>query len=230
MLDVEAHTAPMKTAKLLFYVYELCDSDGVVFYVGKGKGGRIHQHEAKARRGIKSHLCNKIRKIATAGGTVIKRVVLETDDEGAAFAEEIRRIAQYGRDNLTNQTDGGDGPANPSQEVRDKIAAGRRGVIASEETRAKQRAAKLGTHQSEATKDKIRKAQTGMKHPWSADVIRENRDKFTRDGKKVKWSAEHKRKFIEKRTGHIVTQETRDRISASKKGGIPWNKGKKTTK
>lgn len=100
-----------------FYVYtlsyppELARPDGSVFYVGKGTGRRIHRHEEEARRGHDCHKCNVIRKIWRVGGQVVKAIVLETLDEQAALDHERALIAAYGRDNLCNLTDGGEGVA-----------------------------------------------------------------------------------------------------------------------
>lgn len=45
------------------YVYIYAYPDGRVFYVGKGKGNRILDHEAEARKGINSRKCDIIRSI-----------------------------------------------------------------------------------------------------------------------------------------------------------------------
>jgi len=42
-----------------------------------------------------------------------------------------------------------------------------------------------------------------------------------------KQTEEHKRKIGEALRGHVVSEETRNRISVSSKGNAPWNKGKK---
>lgn len=192
-----------------FYVYELRDECGVPFYVGKGSGRRLHIHERRARAGYNSHCANKIRLILRRGGKVSTAVVFETDDEHAAFAEERRLIALYGRATLTNKTDGGDGVSNPPAEARAKIAAARRGVVASEATREKQRAAKLGKPRSAETRAKIAKAQRGSKHPWAVQP------KGSFKGRK------HSPETIEKmraaKRGHVVSPETRRKISEAKR-------------
>lgn len=204
----------------MFYVYELRDQNGKPFYVGKGSNSRMHAHEKRAARGIVSPVCAKIRKLWRLGGAVRCVVVYTAPDEQAAFAEERRLIAYYGRANLTNQTDGGDGPSNPSQRVRLLISAARRGRVASEATRNRQRLAKLGTKQSAETKAKISATQRGAKHPWAAQSGANLGSGFAGH----KWSAEHRAKFLAKRCGHSVSAETRAKISKSKKGQIPWNK------
>jgi hypothetical protein len=98
-----------------FYVYILCRPDkrapggGRAFYVGKGSGGRIYDHEAEARKGHACYKCRVIRKVWSQGGTIQRYTVFVTDDEQEAYDEEKRLIASYGRKNLTNGTDGGEG-------------------------------------------------------------------------------------------------------------------------
>ncbi len=94
-----------------FYAYVLYHPNGEPFYFGKGSGSRILRHEEDARRGNNCHRCNVIRKIWREGCDVRKEIVFQTENEEAAFAEERRLIALYGRENLCNLTDGGEGPA-----------------------------------------------------------------------------------------------------------------------
>ena len=197
----------------MFYVYELRDAAGVPFYIGKGSKRRMHQHEIHARAGKKSHTCDKIRKIWKAGQQITKAIVFSSPEESAAFAEEIRLIAYYGRGTLTNKTDGGDGVRNLAQESRERIAASRRGKIASEATRNRQRLAKLGARHTPETKAKIAAKQRTIKKPWARKSGANLGSGFA--GKK--WSAEHRAKFIAARIGHKVSKATRRKISRSKK-------------
>ncbi len=93
-----------------FYVYELRDEVGKVFYVGKGQGGRIKCHERDAEAGKKSPCAEAIQKIWDRGFSVRSEIVFRTDSEIEAFSEEIRRIEVYGKDDLVNRSDGGSGP------------------------------------------------------------------------------------------------------------------------
>ena len=93
-----------------FYVYELVDPrDESVFYVGKGKAGRIDQHEVEARKGRQSRKCERIREIEAAGFAIVKRKASRHADEAEAYDAEADLICQYGLDALTNVVPGGRG-------------------------------------------------------------------------------------------------------------------------
>ncbi len=92
-----------------FYNYVLMRPDGTVFYVGKGTGNRINDHEKDAHKGVQSYKCNVIRQIWADGGGVLKQKVAFHDTEEDAYELEILLIKFFGRENLTNLTDGGEG-------------------------------------------------------------------------------------------------------------------------
>jgi predicted DNA-binding transcriptional regulator AlpA len=91
---------PKPTKK--YYVYTLAYPNGEVFYVGKGTGDRIHQHEYEAARSGKeaSYYYNNpekhaiIRGIWAQGGQVKKEIVFETDIEQDAYIYEWTLINQ----------------------------------------------------------------------------------------------------------------------------------------
>lgn len=92
----------------MFYIYELIDPrNGKVFYVGKGKRGRINAHEREARKGVQSLKCDMIREIEAEGLTIKKHKVRTFTDERAAYAAEADLIVFYGLHNLTNVAPGG---------------------------------------------------------------------------------------------------------------------------
>lgn len=117
----------MSSVSQEYYVYILVRPDGRVFYVGKGKNNRIFDHDKEARRGHRCYKCNIIRKIWEQGKTYQRYFVFTTTDENEAYAYERELIAQYGRGNLANLTDGGEGLSNPTAETREKLAASSRG-------------------------------------------------------------------------------------------------------
>lgn len=91
-----------------YYVYELRDPrSGAVFYIGKGKGNRIHAHEKEAERGVESPKCNVIRDIWAAGLQVEKNVIARFVDEVEAYAAEKAIIDDIGLHNLANIAPGG---------------------------------------------------------------------------------------------------------------------------
>lgn len=119
----------LSSAGVRFYVYILCKPDGTPFYVGKGVGRRIFQHEAEAWNTARaSHKLNIIRRIRRDGGEVAYAIDSFFEVEADAHARERELIALYGRHDqgrgpLTNQLDGGEGAANPSAEVQARHAA-----------------------------------------------------------------------------------------------------------
>lgn len=93
----------------------LPDAKGRIFYVGKGSGKRIDKHEKIALKinckeyKINTHLYRKINHILQEGLKVIKIKFAHFEDEHLAHECEIWKIAKFGRENLCNKTDGGEG-------------------------------------------------------------------------------------------------------------------------
>lgn len=93
-----------------FYVYFLIDPrNNNVFYIGKGKGKRINDHEYQALRGVCSKKCNKIKSIIESGNKIIKYKIAGFDNEQDAYDYESICINNFGLDNLTNMVAGGAG-------------------------------------------------------------------------------------------------------------------------
>lgn len=91
-----------------YYVYELADPrTGEVFYVGKGKGWRINQHEKEARSGAETPKCRLIRDIEADGHAIIKRKIKWFADEQDAYDFEADHIQSIGWGKLTNLALGG---------------------------------------------------------------------------------------------------------------------------
>lgn len=88
-----------------FYVYLLGRPDGSVFYVGKGTGDRINNHEYEAHHGCTCKKCQVIRTIWHAGENVVKRVIFQTDTEKEALYYEAQLIYKF-RSQLTNKKQG----------------------------------------------------------------------------------------------------------------------------
>jgi hypothetical protein len=109
-----------------FYVYVLHRPDGTPFYVGKGIDDRVLDHVAEARNTMRlSHKLNVIRSLYCKGLRVGYRIDGSYEDEVQAHNRERYLIRTIGRHDLkrgplTNQTDGGEGTSNPSEESRQR--------------------------------------------------------------------------------------------------------------
>lgn len=105
------------------YVYALIDPrDSAVFYIGKGKGRRMFEHEHEAARGEK-YVTNpekraRIDAILSAGLRVSHQVVAQFGSEADAFNAERELIARL--PGLTNRNRGRKGvsPSELSQEAK----------------------------------------------------------------------------------------------------------------
>lgn len=87
-----------------YYVYVLARPDGSPFYVGKGQGKRLLEHEAEARRHhpfgeTNPFKCNVIRKILREGGSVVYRVVdvFDQEKQSACLELEAKLIREFRR-------------------------------------------------------------------------------------------------------------------------------------
>lgn len=92
------------------YVYALIDPrDGLTFYIGKGTGRRMHQHEKDVSRGrgVNSAKCTRIAEILAAGMNVQHKILSEHATEALAYAAERAAIAAH--QSLTNANAGGGG-------------------------------------------------------------------------------------------------------------------------
>lgn len=114
----------LSTPKTGFYVYTL--SDDTVFYVGKGAQYRIHAHEKEARTSCWCPKCMKIRSIWARCREVQKAIVFVTSIEDEACQYERQLIAEIGRGNLLNRTNGGEGKQRVTEEERQSRAAYRK--------------------------------------------------------------------------------------------------------
>jgi hypothetical protein len=101
------------------YVYHLIDpQDGVVFYVGRGTGRRMFDHERQTRHGRvphnNRHLFYKIRQVLKRGDSIVYKKIVENVGVYAASEFEISEIKSQRETNpkLTNIGDGGEGGDN----------------------------------------------------------------------------------------------------------------------
>jgi hypothetical protein len=92
-----------------YYVYCLYRPDGHPFYVGKGSGKRLHDHERDKNN---PHKRNIIALATRCGQEIDKRKLVEGLQEEDAYELERFLIQEIGREPqgpLVNLTDGGDG-------------------------------------------------------------------------------------------------------------------------
>ena len=172
--------------KNIFYVYVHRRNDtGSVFYVGKGSRNRAFW---KNNRNKHWHF------IVDKHGYKVE-IVINNLTEQYAFDLEKELIAFYGRSNLCNYSDGGDGSS---------------GAIRTEEMKNHMREKMLGRKFSDATIKKMK-------------IAANNRSKETREkqasairGRKL--TEEHKLKISISGIGRITSEESRKKISDFHKG------------
>jgi len=169
-----------------YYVYLHTRNDtGEVFYVGKGQGRRAwwkngrnkHWHFLSQKHGYEVHIW---RNELT---------------EAQAFEIEKERISFYGRKNLCNYTDGGDGASGAKKTEAQKLHMKEKmlGRKFSEQTLQKMKIA--ASQRSNETRQKQTDAIRGRKH-----------------------SEEHKQKISATGIGRTPTEATRKKISDAHKG------------
>ncbi len=108
------------------YIYILHRPNGDPFYVGKGQKTRVFDHETEANgTSAKTHKLNIIRSVIRRGEKLRYTIHAAFDCHDDALSEEISLIKSIGRYDqgdgpLTNQTDGGEGGLNPSEDSKER--------------------------------------------------------------------------------------------------------------
>lgn len=118
-----------------FYVYEHWRPDkSEPFYVGKGRGRRAWKLKAR-----NPHHGNVLALLKGSGLKVDVRIIHAGLSAEDAYAAEIARIAflRGSGVRLTNQTGGGEGSLNPSEELRSRLSAMLRSYAWTTDRRAK---------------------------------------------------------------------------------------------
>lgn len=140
-----------------FYVYvHRRRSDTRVFYVGKGRAKRAWEKNRK-----NSHWQSVVKK----HGLCVE-IVQSGMQEWWAFELERELIAFYGRDNLCNFTDGGEGSSGyvQSEQTKIKKTIAQKNAFSSLESKAKRSIASSLRLRTDSEKEKLRIAQTGKKY------------------------------------------------------------------
>ena len=175
-----------------FYVYvHRRATDGRVFYVGKGKGNRYKSSSVR----------NRHWKFVADKHGFISDIVMRFNDEQCAFSFERALIKHYGKENLCNYSDGGEGSS---------------GVVVSEETRKKLSLAMTGKKRSDAMKAKMSKLKTGNKYSLGKTHSDESKKRMSDAQKGKIVSDDTRRKLSEANIGKKLSQETKEKMSASR--------------
>lgn len=153
-----------------FYVYiHRKQSNGEVFYVGKGKDKRAWRRDGRT---------DYWHRVVNKHGVVVE-IVLSGLQEWYAFELETDLITLYGRKDLgegylINMADGGEGASGviATDEVRAKMSAARMGMVFSEEHRQNLSKAHAGKILTESTKAKMSKYRKGRPHhdEWNKNL------------------------------------------------------------
>lgn len=165
-----------------FYVYvHRRKTDGSIFYVGKGRYSR--HIEKKGRSKYWQSTANKY------GWT--SEIVMRFNEEGCAFSFERALIKFYGKENLCNLSDGGEGCS---------------GVVRSDETRRKLSQSHTGKSLSKEHKESIRRKTQSQDH----------RDRLS----SILLSDDVRKKLVESATRQFDTDEKKARHTKAC-GGVP---------
>jgi len=145
-----------------FYVYQYVTEDLVPYYIGKGKGKRMHAEHTFTVLPPKER-----RLIIKDGLTEIEALILENE----LINKFGRRIDGGLLDNIKVNRWACTSGWSHSEETKKKISESKIGVKKSDETKERMRLAQL--QQSEETKNKIRLANLGRKDDGRNAKIRE---------------------------------------------------------
>ncbi len=186
-------------AQAAFYVYlHRRATDGRVFYVGKGKGNRAARTDSR-----NAHW----RSIASKHGFTIEYVVRDVQ-EWYAIEVECEQIAYYGRENLCNMTDGGEGAA---------------GLFVSDATKAKKSEIQRGRRHSAEMREKI---AIGVRKAFEQNPLRpRTEDEKRRISEGVRRTAsqrppptlEARANMSKAALGKVISQAQREKLSVALK-------------
>lgn len=210
-----------------------------VGYTTKTIEKRLYEHLKEAETSKTNvHRLNWFRSLIKDG---IKPVFIELEKVNETNWQERERhwINHFGRENLVNSTDGGEGSLNPSQETREKIGRsssermkGKQHLLGYKHTdkskalisqRTRERYANRTEEERLRKAEKIRAQKLGVKRKPFSDKTRKN---MSEAHKGQKLSEERKKKLDW--TGKKHTEETKLKQSLAKKGKAPNHSTKGT--
>ena len=194
--------------KFYVYVHKYCEGPnaGKVFYVGKGQGDRW-TYEGSGRNPRWIRVVKKYN--------FLPEVVMLFDSEVCALSFERALISFYGRENLVNMTDGGEGVSgyNHTEESKEKMSGPRdntnqwlRGKEMPSWLKIKLRNAKLGKKQSPEHAEKSRNAKLGKKVSDTSKLNVDKRIKIINDHGEVFESVNEAARVISERMGVNASQ------------------------
>ena len=184
-----------------FYTYAYLREDRTPYYIGKGKGKRLYKKSE-----------NEIKLPKDKNGIIFLKQNL-TEEE--AFKHEIYMIAVLGRKDLgtgilRNKTNGGEGSSGyvMSDDRKKQMSKIHKGKKLSKEHKQILNECRVKKHSSES-KEKMSKSKIGNK---------------VNVGRKL--SKEHIEKIRQSNMNKVVSDETKRKISETKKGAIQNEKQK----
>ena len=202
---------------IIYGLFDMSDEIPCYRYIGftsKGIKERLTEHIVERDR-FSTHKNKWIKKVMASGSSVSIEII-ESVDEVTWQEREKFWIKHYGRSNLTNGTDGGEGLLNPSLELRQKCSERmsksligntyRKGKKHSDEVKKKisislansekfvqgmkNRKSRVGCIHSAETKAKVSAAKKGKPHPrtkeWTAKIALANTGNKQSDATKKK--------------------------------------------
>lgn len=151
----------------VYAIYNLCNGKGYIGYTSKTAERRFYKHKEASRLGSSNYLHRAMRKY---GPEVFDFLVLwQGESRRAALAQEMDSIAAFRYNNPQrgyNQTSGGEGMFNPSEETRHRLSAWQKGKPKTLEHRRKLSEAKKGKPASRGSLLALRNSggHTGFPH------------------------------------------------------------------
>jgi len=222
----------------IFYVYQLIDPrNNTIFYVGKGKGDRMYQHEEIAKKGESENrkLRYKIIKILSEKENILYRKVFETNDEEKALLKEKEIIKELGLENLCNITEGGTGgdtyKNNPRlNEILLQISNSLKGRVCTEETKKNISKGNSGKKRTPEQIEKMKLNHPSMKGKNNPMFGKKHKSE-SRKIMSIKAQQRGEEYWERMRLSRALTiskmsiQERRDKFGGNR-GKTPWDKGK----
>lgn len=204
---IKSHLTKGVDVKNIFYVYaHRRQTDGKIFYIGKGKGKRAWATDRNA----------SWREEAQKHGVEIE-FIAENLSEEEAFNKEIETIQNIGLENLTNMANGGEGSSGwlHTEESKNKISIWLKGNQHLKGHKHSEDAKKKmsETHKARYQDPKVRERQSqSMK---GREITKEHREKLRAANKGKRPSEACRSAVAEANRKRIWTQAQTDKRNAT---------------